>query len=64
MGYGVVLAGCILGMIIGAIVFMGGAMSDAPTEGDKAAKGGVITFVIFLALAIMFSYLHFVKGIN
>lgn len=42
-----------LAILIGALIFMGGAMSDAPQEGNESAEKGCASAVIGLILIIL-----------
>lgn len=64
LAYGLCIAVCLVGMAVGALSVFGGMMSDNPSQGDAAGKGGAITVIVFFLIAIVISFLHFVKGIS
>jgi len=56
-----VLIVSIIGFAFGAMYFMAGAMSDAPIEGDRAGKAGLI-IMAFSILGIIGSIVGLVKS--
>lgn len=44
---------CTIATLFGLLAIAGGAMSDAPTEGDASAKGGAITVGICLVVQVL-----------
>lgn len=61
----ILVLGSIASLIIGFVVFMAGAMSDAPAEGSRAAGTGIILFfagfftLVTLSLNYFFHFLPF-----